>query len=72
MTDDEALEALFLALRVINRLQRRMDVPPAELHGLRQMAKTDEERTMPADEFGRKIVDRLITRQTHGRKTAGK
>jgi hypothetical protein len=60
MTEEEALQVIFIASRVINRAQYGVNVPGAEADALRRLADTDSERTLPLDELARKVIERLI------------
>jgi len=51
MSEDEALELILSASRVINRYQYGMDVPKAEAGALRHLAQTDAERSLPLDKL---------------------
>ena len=64
MTEDEILQILFMAARVINRCHYRRDVPAIEVYALRQLAETDQERTLPIEELARIVIKRLNVNQS--------
>jgi hypothetical protein len=62
MVDEEALEVLFIATRVLSRCHW-LSLPTADVDALRQLAETADERNMPAEQLARTVIARLFNRR---------
>ena len=56
MTRRRSSTGHLIASRVVERSQYRIEVPETESDALRQIARTDEERSVPLQELARIVI----------------